>query len=192
MLRPFMVEFTGTPEARKTTVIGNISNKLLNLGYSVLVLKESAEKLPDEIPKGTWDANLWMHYQTQSGVLKAMYSKADIVLIDRGLLDSKFYGNKFFWTNMCSKEQYDKFNSQFMEELFPDFLVAMKVSPKIAVQRRGGEGRLVNESYIQGYNQMFERYYKELECNRVLIDTSNFDVYQMNSKIFDEIYKTLP
>ncbi len=39
---------------------------------------------------------------------------------------------------------------------------------------------------------MFERYYKELECNRVLIDTSNFDVYQMNSKIFDEIYKTLP
>lgn len=96
MPRPFMVEFTGTPEAGKTTVIGNISNKLLNLGYSVLVLKESAEKLPDEIPKGTWDANLWMHYQTQSGVLKAMYSKADIVLIDRGYWIVNFMEISFF------------------------------------------------------------------------------------------------
>ena len=85
MRKPFMVEFTGTPEAGKTTVITNVSNQLTALGYRVFVLKESAEKLPRQIPKGTWDANLWMHYQTMSGLLKAKYINADIVLIDRGL-----------------------------------------------------------------------------------------------------------
>lgn len=104
MRKPFMVEFTGTPEAGKTTVIGNIYNKLTALGYSVFMLKESAEKLPSQIPKGTWDANLWMHYQTLSGILSAKYVDTDIVLIDRGLIDSNFYGKKFLWNHVCTEK----------------------------------------------------------------------------------------
>lgn len=95
MRKPFMVEFTGTPEAGKTTSIGNVANNLKSMGYKVAILKESAEKLPKEIPKGSWEANLWMHYQTQAGLLRAKFMEADIVLIDRGLIDSKFYGKKF-------------------------------------------------------------------------------------------------
>ena len=155
MRKPFMVEFTGTPEAGKTTVITNVSNQLTALGYRVFVLKESAEKLPRQIPKGTWDANLWMHYQTMSGLLKAKYINADIVLIDRGLVDSNFYGKRFLWNNLCTKEKYEKFRNQFIDELFPDFLVALIVSPDIALKRRGGKGTLVNEEYIKKYNELF-------------------------------------
>lgn len=36
MRKPFMVEFTGAPEAGKTTVITNVSNQLTALGYRVL------------------------------------------------------------------------------------------------------------------------------------------------------------
>lgn len=103
MRKPFMVEFTGTPEAGKTTSIRNVANKLLNEGYTVAILEESAERLPEEIPKGTWDANLWMHYQTQAGILRATYLEANVVLIDRGLIDSNFYGRKFLWENVCTK-----------------------------------------------------------------------------------------
>lgn len=72
MRKPLMVEFTGTPEAGKTTAVRSDANKLQSLGYKVSVLQESAENLTSqEIPKGTWDANLWMHYQTQSGLIKA-------------------------------------------------------------------------------------------------------------------------
>ena len=46
MRKPFMVEFTGTPEAGKTTTIKNVANKLTNMGYRVSILQESAEKLP--------------------------------------------------------------------------------------------------------------------------------------------------
>lgn len=192
MRKPFMVEFTGTPEAGKTTSIGNVLNNLRSMGYKVELLKESAEKLPREIPKGTWDANLWMHYQTQAGLLKAKFFEADIVLIDRGLVDSKFYGKKFLWEGVCTQQEYEKFRQQFLDELFPDFLVALMVPPEIAIQRRGGAGHLVNESYIGRYNEMFLRYYEEVTCPKELIDTSSFSVYEMNQKILSVILSKLP
>ena len=52
--RPFMVEFSGTPEAGKTTSILTVSKMLENAGYTTEILRESAESLPDEIPKGTF------------------------------------------------------------------------------------------------------------------------------------------
>lgn len=81
MRTPFVIEFTGTPEAGKTTSITNVSNALLSMGYKVSVLRESAEKLPKEIPKGIWDANLWMNHQTQAGLIRAKYFKTDIMFL---------------------------------------------------------------------------------------------------------------
>ena len=66
MRKPFMVEFSGTPEAGKTTTIRTVANMLRAKEYTVEVLTESAEILPNEITKGSWDANLWMHYHTQA------------------------------------------------------------------------------------------------------------------------------
>lgn len=191
MRKPLMVEFTGTPEAGKTTAVRSVANKLQSLGYKVSVLQESAENLPEEIPKGTWDANLWMHYQTQSGLIKASYFNSDIVLIDRGLIDSNFYGKKFLWEEKCTKEEYEEFRNQFIERLFPDFLIALIVPPNISVKRRGGEGRLVNEEYIKKYNEMFIKYFNEITCSKTLIDTSNLDVYSMNDEITNIILTNL-
>lgn len=49
--KPFMVEFSGTPEAGKTTAIRVVANMLEEVGCTTLILNESAEKLPKEIPK---------------------------------------------------------------------------------------------------------------------------------------------
>lgn len=187
-----MVEFTGTPEAGKTTAIKNIANKLTTYGNRVSILKESAESLPPEIPKGTWNANLWMHYQTISGILRASYYETDIILIDRGLIDSSFYGKKFLWEGLCTREQYKKFKNQFIDNLFPDFLIALTVSPEIAIERRGGEGHLVNAEYISNYNNLFIRYYDEIDCKKILINTGKLNVYEMNNLIFEVIVENLP
>lgn len=192
MRKPFMVEFTGTPEAGKTTAIGNVADLLSEKGYQVKTLSESAEKLPQEIPKGTSQANLWMHYQTQAGILKAQFFNADIVLIDRGLVDSNFYGKKFLWENVYTKEEYEKFRKQFMDELFPDFLVALTVAEQASISRRGGEGRLVNMEYLKKYNAQFYKYYDEIEVPKTIIDTTNLNVAEMNKMIFSEIVRRLP
>lgn len=192
MRKPFMVEFTETPEAGKTTSIKNVANKLRNEGYAVSVLEESAEKLPNEIPKGTWNANLWMHYQTQAGILRATYFDSDLVLIDRGLVDSDFYGKKFLWERVCTQEQYANFRKQFLNDLLPDFLIALVVEPKIAIQRRGGEGHLVNEMYIKKYNELFMKYFEGITTTKTLVNTETLDVYSMNELIFQTIKKNLP
>lgn len=192
MRKPFMVEFTGTPEAGKTTTINNVANKLVSIGYKVSILQESAERLPTDIPKGTWHANLWMHYQTLSGILQASYFQTDIILIDRGLIDSSFYGKKFLWEGICTETQYQKFREQFIEDLFPDFLIALTVSPEVAIKRRGGEGKLVNAEYLKRYNELFMRFYSALDCKKTLVDTAQLDVYEMNSLIFQKISENLP
>ena len=101
-------------------------------------------------------------------------------------------GKRFLWNNLCTKEKYEKFRNQFIDELFPDFLVALIVSPDIALKRRGGEGTLVNEEYIKKYNELFLAYYEQIKFSKVLIDTSKLDVYEMNNAIFNEIQKILP
>ena len=192
MRKPFMVEFTGTPEAGKTTAIKNVANKLITAGYKVVTLQESAEKLPSEIPKGSWNANLWMHLQTTAEILRASYVDADIILLDRGLIDSDFYGKKFLWENEIKEKQYRQFKKQFIDELFPDFLIAWIVSPETAIKRRGGAGRLVNERYIRRYNELFRRYYDEIVCRKAVIDTGSLSVYEMNDQIFKIIMENIP
>ena len=113
--RPFMVEFSGTPEAGKTTTINRVANILRNENYKVIILRESAESLPNDIPKGTFYANMWMHFITQAGLLRAIHSDADIALIDRGIVDSEFYGQKFLKEGGCSQEEYEEFERTCFE-----------------------------------------------------------------------------
>ena len=47
-----MVEFSGTPEAGKTSTISAVADILRNANYKVITLRESAESLPCEIAKG--------------------------------------------------------------------------------------------------------------------------------------------
>ena len=51
--KPLLVEFTGTPEAGKTTTISIIYKQLISMGYKVRIYPESAEITPGFIPKGS-------------------------------------------------------------------------------------------------------------------------------------------
>lgn len=184
MRKKFMVEFIGTPEAGKSTCIKRVA-KELSKRHCVLVLSESAERLPTEIPKGTPHANLWMHYQTSAGLLKAKFSNADIVLIDRGLIDSAFYGKKFLWEGSYTDEEYKEFKRQFVKELEPDFVIALTVQPETAIERRGGEGRLVTEEYIRKYNGMFGKFYDEIELSKIWIDTTAISREELETQIVE-------
>ena len=192
MRKPFMVEFTGTPEAGKTTSIRYVYNMLGAKGLSVAISKESAEKLPDIIPKGTPNANLWMHYQTQASLLRSQFLNTDVLLIDRGLVDSDFYGKKFLWEGAYTQEEYEEFRKQFNNNLLPDFVIALMVPPEVSIQRRGGEGRLVNKGYVERYNNQFTRYFDEITIPKTLIDTSDLTQEEMTEKILTVIENKIP
>ena len=190
--KPFMVEFSGTPEAGKTTTIMKLADMLRNRNYKVMTLKESAESLPAEIPKGTFDANMWMHLITQAGVLKAIYSDADIVLIDRGVIDSEFYGEKYLAEKGCTKKQYAEFKRMFLKSLKPDLFIALMVTPEEAIKRRGGEGRLVNKKYIQTYNKLYLEFFGTVEVAKNMLITDKMTSCEMSHEILNIILKHLP
>ena len=192
MSRPFMVEFSGTPEAGKTTTINAVADMLRKNDYKTIILKESAESLPSEIPKGTFDANMWMHFITQSGLISALYSKADIVLIDRGIIDSEFYGQKFLNDGLCTKAKYDEFKKMFLQHLKPNLFIALMVTPEESVKRRGGKGRLVNKEYIQNYNEAYLKFFETIIVNKHLIMTDNIELYEVCKTVLNIILKNLP
>lgn len=192
MSRPFMVEFSGTPEAGKTTTINAVADLLRENDYKTIILKESAESLPSEIPKGTFDANMWMHFITQSGLISALYSKADIVLIDRGIIDSEFYGQKFLNDGLCTKAKYDEFKKMFLQHLKPNLFIALMVTPEESVKRRGGEGRLVNKEYIRNYNEAYLKFFETIIVNKHLIMTDNIELHEVCKTVLNIILKNLP
>ena len=185
--KPFMVEFSGTPEAGKTTTINTVANIMRNANYRVIVLRESSESLPDEIAKGTFQANMWMHFITQAGLLKAVHADADIALIDRGIVDSEFYGQKFLLEGGCSKDEYEEFERTFLQCLKPDLFITLMVTPEEAIKRRGGEGRLVNREYVRKYNEAYLKYFRTVQYPKELINTEMKEPCEVSKQVSDII-----
>lgn len=190
-MRPIMIEFTGTPEAGKTTVINVLQNFLKERGLKVVIVRESAEVLPSEFSKVTWDATLWMRYITCANILHSIYIPCDIVIIDRGVIDLQFYGLKFLKDNSCSIEDYTSYMNMFPKKLNPNHLIALTVTPETALLRRGGPGRIVNSKFIKDYNDLFLSFYETITVPKTLIDTSNLTIDEVVSQIFNIISNLL-
>ena len=172
-IRPFVVEFTGTPEAGKTTTIKQIiplleassSVKQNGVYYmkraEVRYVREAAEVTPSCIPKGSFDANFWMRAHTVAELFEQLYNTShnDIIIADRGIIDAQFFGYKFYAQGLCSKEEHESFISLIKNKtLLPDLLIYLKTSPEESIRRRGGEGRIVTLDWVKNYNDLFEEF----------------------------------
>lgn len=191
-LRPFMVEFSGTPEAGKTTAITLVAKMLEDKGYKTMILEESAESLPKEFEKGTFEANLWMNLITQVDILKAQHSNGDIVLIDRGVIDSKFYAWKYLKEKKCSVEQFNEFQRNCLSKITPDLLIGVFALPETAINCRGGEGRLVTKKYVEAYNSLFMKFLVTIPTKKKLIKSDELNPKELSDIIFDIILNEIP
>lgn len=189
--KPFIVEFTGTPEAGKTTVINIIFEDLKKLGYKAKLYPESAEITPKEFPKGCLEAKLWMNFDTAKNILEAQYlSKYDIVLFDRGAFDRIFwiYLDSVYNPEIAVKNSV--FNNLFKE--YPsDLLVAFYVSIDEAIRRRGGEGRLVTKDFIYNYNTLFQTFISTLETNKFVLNTTDKTIEEVVELVENSILENL-
>lgn len=187
--RPYVAEFSGTPEAGKTTVIQSLIKVFESRGFNVIYIRESAEIVPPHLPKGSFIANQWMRIHSLPCIIEASYNEAnDIILIDRGIWDSIFFEKVFFLENKCTEKQYKSFCSFLKDDLFlPDLLVALIASPDEVIKRRGGEGRIVTHDWIKFYNKNFIDFYEEIDSDKKLIDTTNISKEELVSMILETI-----
>lgn len=177
--KPFIVEFTGTPEAGKTTVIKLVYKELANSGYKVKVYPESAENSPKFFPKECIEAKFWINFDTSKHVLEAHFqSEYDIIIFDRGAVDRIFftYLDSIYNPDIVSKFY---FFETILKDYPPDLLIAFYVSPDESIKRRGGEGRLVTKNFVSNYNNLFNSYIASLTINKVFIDTTNKSIEEV-------------
>lgn len=173
-MQPYFVEILGTPESGKTTAIKEVISSLTNKGNKVLYIQESAEVVPTQFPKASMEAHLWMRLLTAQSILVSTFSKADIVIADRGILDALFMNYLYFKQGKLSKAQLDSLQTFFIE-LFPkpDLAIAFLTTPEEAIARRGGEGRIVTKEYIKKHNEAFISFCNSVEPHPILLDTTH-------------------
>ena len=186
---PYMVEFLGTPEAGKTSLIKRLREELSNT-LSVGIIQESAELVPDIIPKGSIEAHFWMKYLTLTKLLEAKFSyEHDIILIDRGLIDSLIWNQYYYATQMISKETFEYCNGFLTHSRvpYPDQVFYLTTTPSESIKRRGGEGRIVTLEFIRDFNNIVDSFMKQVHCPLFKLDTTLLS----KEKKFDIVFKEL-
>lgn len=190
--KPFIVEFTGTPEAGKTTTIDLVEQKLLNLGYTVKVYPESAEKSKSIFPKeeyAKYDSKFWMYLDTLRNITEAPYQNYDIILFDRGAIDKKF------WINLDASNGIFNTRLSYLAKLFddmpPDLLIVLSVSVNESLRRRGGEGHVVTKSFLETYNSILDVFIDSIGINKNIICTDNMQIDEVVKVVTKTILENL-
>lgn len=173
-IRPYFVEILGTPEAGKTSAIKEVIKSLSSKGYDVQYNQESAELLPSEFKKGSLEAHLWMKCHTIQQLLASSVSQKQIVIVDRGILDGFFWNFLLSDTGTMSYEQMIAMNTFLQKlDLMPDIAIILSIPPEEAIRRRGGEGKLVTQSFIQHFNTVLFEYLDGISIPKFCFDTTN-------------------
>ena len=192
--KPFIVEFTGTPEAGKTTILTLLKQSLESSGFTVKVYPESAEKSKSIFPrdsygKSKFDAKFWMHLETLKNLVEAPYQNYDILLFDRGSLDKKF------WINLdaCNGDFDDRiiYLSKLFDDVLPDLLIVLKVSVDESLRRRGGEGHVVTRQFLERYNALLNHFVNSLKINKDIICTDNMQIDEVVEVVTKTILENL-
>lgn len=186
---PFMIEFLGTPEAGKTSLIHRLKDEL-SKSLSVGIIQESAEIVPSIFPKGSMEANLWMRYNTLNNLLKAKFSTDfDVILIDRGIIDSVLWNYYYYSTKMTSQEVFDATNSLLANTYIsnPDQVYYLTTTPEESVKRRGGPGRIVTYEFVKTFNEVVDEFMQHYSHPFFKLDTTDLSKDEKFAIVYEHI-----
>ena len=181
---PFVVEFTGSPSAGKSTTIVELYKFLRRLGFRVFKPLEGAEQI-QHIPRTTPVYNIRTGLYALEILLDESYKHTyDIILLDRGIFD--IYAWMMYWHDKekLTGPQVDLFQRFFLSPFWSDSIAAayfMVCSPdeamrrelRIALSERLGE--TTNPSSVAKLVDRYTRAYEMLKPRHPqleLIDTT--------------------
>ena len=176
IIRPYVVEFLGTPEAGKTTTIKRILNSFSKKEYIVQYIRESAEITPKQFQNGSIEAQIWMQFHTAQNICISLKSNADIILIDRGIIDTLFWSYLYFLNGDLSRKQLESIANFFFDLNFiPNLAIILTTTGKEAIARKGREGKIVTEQFVDYFNASLNYFCDFLPVSTYIYDTTNKD-----------------
>lgn len=192
MKRPTVIEFSGLPNSGKTTLLHNIAKLCERNNISTIIVQETAELLPKNIPKGTIEQNLWITLETLEKSLELNFvSGADFILLDRGFYD------QLFWVTVYGDKdaEYAEFVLDFMRKFAeryhvkPDYLYVVDVDVEESIKRRiATEGPVTfsKHDFLRMYKAKFEEFVKGID-SKFYIDTTNLSKDEVANIVFNTI-----
>ena len=124
---------------------------------------------------GSSKGNIWMTLKTAQKLYEEINNVRDIVLVDRGIVDS------LSWNYLYAKRgEFSEEKSKCVENFFEaigvktDFIVALTIPTEESIRRRGGEGHGVNRKFIEEFNrEIIGNFLKSVEIDKVLLNTES-------------------
>lgn len=125
-MKTYKIVLTGGPCAGKTTAIEEVKKHLINMGFCVITVSETATEMitggisPSNVGQIVFQRNLLrMQLIKESVFLQCAESlgKDVVILFDRGVFDGKAYLNDFEFSqildelNLCENELFDYYDA---------------------------------------------------------------------------------
>ena len=165
-VRPFFIEFSGTPKAGKTTIINSLRLFLSRNRYTVNVLVEraSTSRIVDKLHL---DFNVWTACATLIQMLDAAQwpGRNKIVILDRGLFDALAWMDWLRERGQLGDDDMQKV-VEFLTidhwRMFIDMVFIMLTTPEESLHREYKDqvtkkpGRIMNAAAIQKFNESLQ------------------------------------
>lgn len=205
LLKPFVIEFTGTPRTGKTTAIHNLYDFFKKGGFKVVLIeefttskyyKETLKKEFDEM--NLEDGNIAIIDAVYQQLLASLKRDVDIILIDRSINDRQVWNYRRYVRGDMSEKRYQETREKYvaLSKKFIDFLVITYADPLTCVRRdyRGSlaleERRFLNIGNVQEYNKSLKELqglFSESVENSIMLDTTKTSMEDTTIKIANSV-----
>ena len=180
-----IIEFTGTPDAGKTTVITSVKKVLEEKKNKVILLGEAnGLELPPQELRGTLGYNEWVGENACNGILNALEQNPDIILVDRGIIDFRFWNFLYQKGGKATEEEVKALQSKELfqdKRLIPDLLVAVTVSIDEAIKRNPKLSS--KREWVENHNSLFEEFYSSYRGTKSSLDTTTLSIEEVKEEV---------
>ena len=180
-----IIEFTGTPDAGKTTVITSVKKVLEEKKNKVILLGEAnGLELPPQELRGTLGYNEWVGENACNGILNALEQNPDVILVDRGIIDFRFWNFLYQKGGKATEEEVKALQSKELfqdKRLIPDLLVAVTVSIDEAIKRNPKLSS--KREWVENHNSLFEEFYSSYRGTKSSLDTTTLSKEEVKEEV---------
>lgn len=189
-VKPFVIEFTGTPRTGKTTSINNLSDFFKKGGFNTQVIEEftTSKYYKDTFRKqieglNPVDKDILIMEEVTKQIERTSKTDAEIILVDRGINDRQIWNYRRYMLGELSKDRYTFLRNKYIDKskelidalvvTYTDYLTSLKRDylNSLALERRSFlNSENINEynEYLQSLNSLFN----ESVDNVFMIDTA--------------------
>lgn len=201
-VKPYVIEFTGTPRTGKTTLINNLYDFFKKGKFKTSILEEftTSKRYKEELyPKLKNEYKNIVNTEIPKYVLKDLEEELqkdlDVILIDRSLFDRIIWVNRLYLNGGMEKQEYndylDTYISLVNEKI--NIVIALKTDALTSIKRDYNANlslekrNFLNENNVNEYNVSLENTLQMFKNKAYEFDTTDLSQREISIEVAHKI-----